>query len=128
VKKLIGALVVLASCAVVLTVGVAPAVSSGSQVCPAGTSGKIDVTGSYMTLTITAPDGYVITGYCVKAGSAKQGNGPEFYVVDPAASVDISHSSGKDISHYSYTVEESSDEECPPEDIYGCEEPVVYGE
>ena len=43
-KKLIAALVVLASCAVVLTVGVAPAISSGSLVCPAGTSGKIDRT------------------------------------------------------------------------------------
>ena len=126
-KKLFGGLVVLASCAVVLTVGVAPAVSSGSQVCPAGTSGKIDVYGDYKTLTVTAPDGYVITGYCVKAGSAKQGLGPEFYVVDPAAtSVAISHSSGKDISHYSYTLGESDDEACPSEDLSGCA--PVYGE
>jgi hypothetical protein len=121
VKKLIGAVVVLASCAVVLTVGVAPAVSSGAQVCPAGTSGKIDVSGDDQTLTITAPDGYAITGYCVKAGSAKQGNGPESYVLDPpATSVVISHSSGKGISHYSYTLEESDEEECPPEDLFGC--------
>ena len=120
-KKLIGAVVVLASCAVVLTLGVAPAVSSNSQVCPAGTSGKIDVSGDHTTLTLTAPDGFVITGYCVKAGSAKQGNGPELYVLDaPAASVVISHSSGKDISHYSYTLEESDEEECPPEDLFGC--------
>jgi hypothetical protein len=127
VKKLIGALVVLASSAVVLTVGVAPAVSSGSPVCPAGTSGKIDVSGYYKTLTITAPDGYVITGYCVKAGSTKQGNGPEFYVVDPTAtSVVISHSSGKEISHYSYTLEESDKEACPSEDLSGCA--PVFGE
>ena len=120
-KKLIAALVVLASCAVVLTVGVAPAISSGSLACPAGTSGKIDVSGDDTTLTITAPDGYVITGYCVKAGSAKQGNGPESYVVDPpVTSVVISHSSGKGISHYSYTLEESDEEQCPPEDVFGC--------
>ena len=120
-KKLIGALVVLASCAVMLTVGVAPAVSSGSQVCAAGTSGKSDVSGDDTTLTIVAPDGFVITGYCVKAGSAKQGDGAEPYVLDPpATSVVISHSSGKGISHYSYTLEESDEEECPPEDIYGC--------
>lgn len=120
-KKLIGALVVLASFAVALTIGVAPAVSSGGQVCPAGTSGKIDVSGNDTTLTITAPDGFVVTGYCVKAGSAKQGNGPESYVVDPpATSVVISHSSGKGISHYSYTLEENDGEECPPEDLFGC--------
>jgi hypothetical protein len=121
VKKLIGALVVLTSFAVVLTIGVAPAVSSDGQVCPAATSGKIDVSGDDTTLTITAPDGFVVTGYCVKAGSAKQGNGPESYVVAPAAaSAVISHSSGKGISHYSYTLEENDEEECPPEDLSGC--------
>ena len=126
-KKLIASLVVLASCAVVLTVAVAPAVSAGGQVCSAGTSGKIDVSGDHKTLTITAPDGLVITGYCVKAGSVKQGLGPEYYVVDPpAASVVISHSSGKDISHYSVTLGESDDEECPAEDLSGCA--PVYGE
>jgi hypothetical protein len=120
VKKLIGALVVLASSMVVmLAIGAAPAVSSGGQVCPAGSSGKIDVSGDDTMLTITAPDGFVITGYCVKAGSAKQGNGPESYVVDAATSVVISHSSGKGISHYSYTLDEGG-EECPPEDLFGC--------
>jgi hypothetical protein len=127
VKKLIGALVVLASFAVVLTIGVAPAVSSGGQVCPAGTSGKIDVSGDDTTLTITVPDGFVVTGYCVKAGSAKQGNGPESHIVDPpATSVVISHSSGKGISHYSYTVAEGEEEYCPPEDTTGCAD--VLGE
>ncbi len=52
-------------------------------------------------ITITAPEGQLIVGYCVKAGSIKQGNGPEYVTVDPpAASVTITHSSGKDISHY----------------------------
>lgn len=71
------------------------------QVCNEGNSGKIDVSGG-TTLTITAPEGYLIYEYCVKAGSVKQGNGPEYFTVEPpAASVTISHSSGKDISHYS---------------------------
>jgi hypothetical protein len=120
VKKLIGAAPSLALLAVVLvlTVGVGSAASSDTSVCAGGDSGKVDVYGEDATLTITAPDGFVITGYCVKAGSEKQGNGPESYVVDPpATSVVISHSSGKAISHYSYTVEESGDEECPPEDV-----------
>jgi hypothetical protein len=120
VKKLIGALVVLAASAVVvLTVGVAAAAPSASQICSAGDSGKIDVSGDATTLTITAPDGFLITGYCVKAGSANHGLGAEFAAVDPpAASVDISHSSGKAISHYSYTLEENEQPECPPEDLF----------
>ncbi len=69
-------------------------------------SGKIDVSGSHTSLVIDAPADHLITGYCVKAGSANQGYGPEYVTVDPAAeSVTITHSSGKDISHYavSYT-------------------------
>lgn len=116
-SKLLATLGVLAACMVVLGVGAATASSSADQVCAAGDSGKVDVYGDDTTLTITAPDGYVITGYCVKAGSENQGNGPESYVVDPpATSVVISHSSGKAISHYSYTLQAS--EECPPEDVF----------
>lgn len=77
---------------------------ANDQVCPEGDSGKIDVSGSNASLTLTAPEGKLISGYCVKAGSANQGLGPEFYPVNPPAkSVTISHSSGKDISHYSLT-------------------------
>jgi hypothetical protein len=62
---------------------------------------KVDVVGDYSSITITAPEGKLISGYCVKAGSAKQNLGPEYVEVDPAqASVTITHSSGKDISHY----------------------------
>ena len=42
----------------------------------------------------------MITGYCVKAGSANQGNGPEYVNGLNATEVTFSHSSGKDISHY----------------------------
>jgi len=72
------------------------------QVCGPLDSGKIDTPAAGTTLTVTAPAGQLIDGYCVKAGSAKQGNGPVYVTVDPpAASVTISHPSGKDISHYS---------------------------
>jgi len=85
---------------------------ANDQVCPEGDSGKIDVSGNHASLTLTAPEGKLISGYCVKAGSANQGLGPEFYTVDPPAkSVTISHSSGKDISHYSLTF---VDEQTPP--------------
>jgi hypothetical protein len=73
------------------------------QVCPGGDSGKIDVS-SGSSVTVTAPDGKLISGYCVKAGSANQGLGPEFVPVSPPQkTVTISHSSGKDVSHYSLT-------------------------
>ena len=73
------------------------------QVCPGGDSGKIDVS-SGSSVTVTAADGKLISGYCVKAGSANQGLGPEFVAVSPPQkTVTISHSSGKDVSHYSLT-------------------------
>lgn len=52
------------------------------------------------SVTVTAPEGKVITGYCVKAGSIQQGNGPEYVSVDNLTEVTITHSSGKTISHY----------------------------
>lgn len=89
-----------------------PPGQSNDQVCPEGDSGKIDVSGSNASITVTAPEGKLISGYCVKAGSANQGLGPESYTVDPPAkTVTITHSSGKDISHYSLTF---VDEEKPP--------------
>ena len=59
-----------------------PGVGNDAQVCPAGDSGKIDVSGG-SSLTVTAPDGKLISGYCVKAGSANQELGPEFVAVEP---------------------------------------------
>jgi hypothetical protein len=72
------------------------------QVCEDLDSGKIDAGGSETTLEITAPEGFLISGYCVKAGSAEQEEGPVFVVVDPPQeTVIIEHPSGKEISHYS---------------------------
>jgi hypothetical protein len=75
---------------------------ANEQVCPGLDSGKIDEPGNKTKVTVTAPDGQLIDQYCAKAGSAKQGYGPELVTVDPPQkSVTISHSSGKDLSHYS---------------------------
>ncbi|GGM31522.1 LPXTG cell wall anchor domain-containing protein [Promicromonospora citrea] len=77
----------------------APVATTGGATCPK--DGKVDVGGEQGSVTVTAPDGYLITGYCVKAGSAKNGAGPETVTVDPpVAEVTISHSSGKAVSHY----------------------------
>ncbi|GAB4086758.1 hypothetical protein GCM10028784_33880 [Myceligenerans cantabricum] len=76
--------------------------------------GKIDVEGNQKKITITAPEGKLITGYCVKAGSAKQGLGPEYKTFDPpVAEVTIKHSSCKDISHYTVTYTDAPGEPTP---------------
>lgn len=58
------------------------------------------IQGGSTSVTVTAPEGKVITGYCVKAGSIHQGNGPEYVSVNNLTQVTITHSSGKTISHY----------------------------
>ncbi|MEF3404279.1 hypothetical protein [Agromyces sp. CCNWLW203] len=58
--------------------------------------------GNKTSLEITAPDGKLIAEVCVKAGSVNNGNGPEYTTVTPPSKTyTISHSSGKEISHYS---------------------------
>lgn len=72
-----------------------PGVCAGSHITPSGDTKAI---------TVTAPEGKLISAYCVKAGSLKQGNGPVYVTVDPPTkTVTISHPSGKDISHYTVT-------------------------
>ncbi|WP_350347087.1 hypothetical protein ABIQ69_10605 [Agromyces sp. G08B096] len=75
--------------------------SGNDKVCdPLDTGHLTDATGA--THTITAPEGKLIAEVCVKAGSIKQGQGPEYTTIDPPSkTVTISHSSKKDISHYS---------------------------
>jgi hypothetical protein len=77
---------------------------------------KEDVGGEQTSIVVSAPAGYLISQYCVKAGSIQQGDGPEYYPVNPPApTVTISHSSGKAISHYSLTlVQIPTPTEVPP--------------
>jgi LPXTG-motif cell wall-anchored protein len=80
------------------------------QTCPE--EGKLPGSGEQTSVTVTAPEGMVIVGYCVKAGSATQGEGPETFDVDPSATeVTISHSSGKAISHYTVFYEAAPTDE-----------------
>lgn len=76
------------------------------QVCDGLDSGKIDTPNNPQSVTVTAPDGMLIDGYCVKAGSALQGDGPVYVdVAPPQKSITFSYPGGKAISHYavSYT-------------------------
>jgi hypothetical protein len=94
-----------------LALGILPAAAQ-EEVCPPLDSGKIDTTGEPLSVVVTAPEGFLISGYCVKAGSDESGAGVEFVTVDPPQeSVTISHSSGKAVSHYSYSLVEI---ETPP--------------
>jgi hypothetical protein len=73
--------------------------------CPAGDSGVINTVGDPTSVTVTAPEGFLISGYCVKAGSENSGDGPVNVVVDPPEeSVTITYPGGKAVSHYSYTL------------------------
>lgn len=94
------ALLALGLYATVSTVASAsPVVTAVEDVCPE--EGKAQPGGNQPSVLVTAPDGMVITGYCVKAGSAQQEEGPEYeYFDSPVTEVTITHSSGKDISHY----------------------------
>jgi hypothetical protein len=76
-----------------------------TQVCAPLDSSKIDTVGDPLTVTITAPEGKLITGYCVKAGSAQRGDGPVYVTLTtPVSSLEISHPTGKAISNYSYSL------------------------
>lgn len=88
------------------------------KVCLPLDSGKIDTTGDPQTVTVHAPEGKVLTGYCVKAGSALQGDGPVYVTLEETTDVlVIRHPSGKAVSHYALTYGQATpvDEE-PTED------------
>ncbi|MDN4160378.1 hypothetical protein [Nocardioides abyssi] len=99
-------LAALAAAAVVVPVlslaSASVAAPSTDKVCAPLSSGKIDTKGDPQSVLYTAPAGKMILGYCVKAGSVQQGNGPVTTPVAPAlSSMVIRHPSGKAVSHYS---------------------------
>jgi len=72
--------------------------------CPDMDQPKKDTSGSPKTVVLEAPAGKLISAYCVKSGSAKQGEGPKIVVLDePVATLTIAYPTGgkcKAISHY----------------------------
>ena len=76
--------------------------AAAPDVCSPLTSGKVDTTGDPQSVTVTAPTGYKIRRYCVKAGAAPADGGPVYVTVDPPRqSVTITHPTGKAVSHWS---------------------------
>lgn len=91
--------------AILLALGFSANAAVAGSVCSGMDSGKIDVTGEVQTVTLVAPEGTLIDGYCVKAGSDKQEDGGPVYVnlLQPVSTVTILHPTGKGISHYSFS-------------------------
>lgn len=91
-------------------------VSRGQEVCEGFDSEKIDVVGNQKSVTVTALEGKLIDGYCVKAGSDQsvEDGAVQFIAVSPPAeSVTITHPSGKDVSHYALSYTDKPVELCP---------------
>ncbi len=80
------------------------AVVPDDRVCDQPPAHQPPVPSTTKTMLLIAPEGKVIVATCVKAGSAIQGEGPDYKTYgEGVASVTISHPSGKDISHYTVT-------------------------
>jgi hypothetical protein len=88
----------------------------GAQASPAAATSelcegdvKVEVQGETNTITYTAPDGYLVSSWCVKSGTEA-----EVHDVDPPAkTITIAHSSGKGISHYSVTLVKAPEPKAP---------------
>jgi hypothetical protein len=107
----VGVLLVSSGIALMATSMTATAVPhDNSGVCSPLDSTKIDVTEQVTSLEVFAPDGKLIDGFCVKAGSENQGDGPRYVTVDPprqSVTLDyVSDGKAKDISHYSLSYTE----------------------
>ena len=110
------ALVAIIAALFVGLVGAPAQATNGGQVCTGLDSGKIDTTGDPQTVTVTAPEGMLIDGYCVKAGSVNQGDGPVYVTVDPPVkTLTFGYPDGKAVSHYSlsYTTAPPPVDVCP---------------
>jgi hypothetical protein len=110
---------VLLGCVLIMMALVLPEMRANAgpaDVCPGLDSGKIDVSGEQTSITVTAPAGYLIDEYCVKAGSVQGGTGgPVIVAVNPPQkSVTITYPSGKAISHYSVSYVPISTPTTPP--------------
>jgi hypothetical protein len=83
-----------------LIAGVSVTAASAVQpdtICPELSSGKIETTGDPATVEYTAPEGYVVDYYCVKAGTTSV----TVQVEPPSATVIIDHPDVDSVSHYS---------------------------
>ena len=69
-------------------------------------SGRVVVPGNADRVTVAAPAGQLVTGYCVKSAGLKGTTGaPEYVVLEkPVASLSLKHTDGGNLTHYSLTL------------------------
>ena len=102
-KRILGGLaaaVMLTGGLAIMSAGVVSANNGTSELCPDGTGGyglKTDTVNDPATVSYTAPEGFLVAGYCVKAGTTIQE--PTFD--PPEKSVVIDHTLVDSVSHYS---------------------------
>ncbi len=77
-----------------------------------GIWGSVTFDDSEPTLTLVVEEGFEVR-LCVKAGSAQQGDGPEITDWFGEGTHEVSHSTGKDLSHYGIQFREIPDDEEP---------------
>lgn len=93
--------------------GAAPAMAMGddpgalNEVCLPLDSGKIDAVGDPLSVVLTAPEGMVITGYCVMTDSDNQSDIPVYPELRPDQlnqnSIEVTYPYGKSVSHSSFS-------------------------
>jgi hypothetical protein len=91
----------------------APAMAMGddpgalNEVCLPLDSGKIDTVGDPLSVVLTAPEGMVITGYCVMTDSDNQSDIPVYPELRPDQlnqnSIEVTYPYGKAVSHSSFS-------------------------
>jgi LPXTG-motif cell wall-anchored protein len=105
-----------------------------AQVCEDYDSGKKDVNGDRAEVPVEAPEGKLISGYCVKAGSKNQEGDGGVYVVTlakPTDQVTITYpwGGGRDVSHYALMYVDITTKPTPePSPTVPGEEPTEPGE
>ena len=87
----------------------------GAQASPAAATSElcegdvVEVQGEIKTIPYTAPDGYLVSSWCVKSGTEAEVH----EVNPPAKTITIAHTSGKGISHYSVTLVKAPEPKAP---------------
>ena len=99
-KKFAPLVVVIVAFAVMVT----PTAFAGkADNCVVLDSGRITPPAGTVSVTVTAPEGFLISDYCVKSGNVKSGGGAVNVNNEDAATVTIRYPGGKTIGHYSYS-------------------------
>lgn len=87
----------------------------GAQASPAAATSElcegdvVEVQGEIKSIAYTAPDGYLVSSWCVKSGTEAEVHD----LNPPAKTITIAHTSGKGISHYSVTLVKAPEPKAP---------------